>query len=100
VRDAGLLTVSTNRPGYDELVERHEREHRSAQAETRRDMLRTSVHILFWTLAGLALSGFALHTDDRDIGMVFWIGGRLVWVAGVGFSLLAAYRRGERRGDW
>jgi hypothetical protein len=92
--------MPSDRPSYEELVERHERQHRSAQAETRRDMLRTCMHVAFWTLAGMGLSGFALHSTDRDVGMVFWIGGRLVWVAGVGFSLLAAYRRGERRGDW
>jgi hypothetical protein len=42
----------------------------------------------------------ALHTDNPDVGRVLWLGGQGVWLGGVLFSLLAAYRRGEQRGDW
>jgi hypothetical protein len=31
---------------------------------------------------------------------VLWWTGLGVWIPGVLFSLLAAYRRGEKRGDW
>ena len=92
--------MPTPRASYEELVARHVQQHQSADRETRRDLLRTCGHILFWTLLGLALSGLALHSADHDVGMVFWIAGRVVWIAGDSFSVLAAYRRGERRGDW
>jgi hypothetical protein len=32
--------------------------------------------------------------------MMFWWAGHAVWIGGVAGALLAAYRRGERRGDW
>jgi hypothetical protein len=84
----------------DGLIERHEIDERAARRETWRDMLRTIGHLAFWVLCGLALFGFAFHTSDHSIGMIFWYAAHAVWIGGVTFSLLAAYRRGERRGDW
>jgi hypothetical protein len=84
----------------DGLIERHETNERAARRETTRDMFRTIGHLAFWVLCGLALFGFAFHTSDHAIGMMFWYAAHAVWIAGVTGSLLAAYRRGERRGDW
>lgn len=44
--------------------------------------------------------GFALHTRDRDVGMIAFWGGLIVGYAGITLALAAAYRRGEDRGDW
>jgi len=85
---------------YEELIEKHEKAHRAAKSDTFRDLLMTCGHLAFWVLCGLAFLGMALHTTDPSWGSIFWKAGHTVWIAGVLFSLLAAYRRGEKRGDW
>jgi fatty acid desaturase len=81
-------------------VERYARSESEARRDTRRDMLRTLGVIAFWSACGLALIGMALHVSDATIGRAFWLGGHIVWIAGVAATLLSAYRRGEQRGDW
>jgi hypothetical protein len=84
----------------DELIAKHESADRAAKGEAFRDLLRTCGHLVFWVLCGLTALGLALHATNRTIGMVYWWGGHAVWLSGVSFSLLAAYRRGVLRGDW
>lgn len=84
----------------DQLVANAITAHKEASSETRRDLLRTVGHLLFWVACGLALIGLAWHTTDQLAGKILWYAGCTVWIAGVSFSLLACYRRGERRGDW
>ena len=81
-------------------VERHARSEREARRDTRREMLRALAIISFWSACGLALSGLALHVTDATTGRALWLGGHIVWIAGVASALLSAYRRGEQRGDW
>jgi fatty acid desaturase len=81
-------------------VERYARSEREARRDTRREMLRALAVIAFWTFCGLALIGMALHVSDATTGRALWLGGHIVWIAGVAATLLAAYRRGEQRGDW
>ncbi len=85
---------------YQELIEKHEASHRAARSDTFRDLLMTCGHLVFWVVCGLVLLGMALHTTDPSWGGILWKAGHTVWIAGVLFSLLAAYRRGEARGDW
>ena len=82
------------------LIESHDASERLARRETARDLLRTCGHIVFWVLAGLGLFALAFHSSDRTVGMMFWWAAHAVWIGGVSAALLAAYRRGERRGDW
>jgi hypothetical protein len=84
----------------DALIRRHEESERSARRETTRDMFRTTGHLAFWVLCGLAFFGLAFHTTDHAVGMMLWYTAHIVWIGGVAGALLAAYRRGERRGDW
>lgn len=84
----------------DALIESHRQSEVSARRETTRDMFRAIGHILFWVSCGLAFLGLALHATDRAVGMMFWWTGHAVWIGGVTSALLAAHRRGERRGDW
>jgi hypothetical protein len=84
----------------DALVKSHEESERSARRETTRDLLRTCGHIIVWVACGLGLIALALHSTDYSVGMVFWWAAHAVWIGGVSGALLAAYRRGERRGDW
>ena len=85
---------------YQEQIEKHEQAHKAAKSDTFRDLLLTCGHLLFWVVCGLTLLGFALLSTDGSWGAIFWKAGHTVWIAGVLFSLLAAYRRGEKRGDW
>ena len=85
---------------YAELIAKHEAAHRSAGRDTLLDLLKTAGHLAFWVACGLVLIGSALHTTDHGVGQILWLAGHTVWISGVLFSLLAAYRRGEHRGDW
>lgn len=92
--------MALERPHEREQVERNARLEREARRDYWRDLLRTLAQIVLCVVAGLALMGAALHTTDPAIGRVLWIAGQTVWLSGVMFSLLGAYRRGARRGDW
>lgn len=88
------------RRNYDELVARHEAAYREAQRATLRDLARSCATMVFWVGAGCALIGLGMHTTDVGLGWVLYWAGLCVWIPGVIFSLLGAYRRGEQRGDW
>lgn len=72
----------------------------AARRATTVDLFRTCVHMVAWVLAGWVFIGFAAHTTNQAIGWVLYWTGVAVWIPGVLFSLLGAYRRGEKRGDW
>ena len=84
----------------DELVAKHQQAHRAATSETRADLRRTCLHLIFWVLCGWVFIGFSAHTTDVGLGWVLYWVGFTIWIPGVLFTLLAAYRRGEKRGDW
>ena len=92
--------MAIHRKSYDEQIVRGLAEHHAAQRETYRDLLRTCGHMVFWVLVGWVCIGFAVHITNLAMGRALWWLGILLWIPGVLFSLLAAYRRGERRGDW
>ena len=85
---------------YAELIAKHEVAHRAAQHDTFWDLLKTCGHLAFWVACGLGLLGMALHTRDVAWGGIYWLAGHTVWIAVVLLSLLAAYSRGEKGGDW
>lgn len=85
---------------YEKLIAQSEIARRAARRDTLRDLLRAMGHIAFWVVCGLVLFAWAFHVTDRATGMIFWWAAHAVWIAGVAFSVLAAYRRGEKRGDW
>lgn len=85
---------------YKELVHSHEAAERWARKDTRREWLRVLVQIFLWTTLGLLGIGLAFHTYDIDLGWVYWWAGAFVWVAGWCVTMITAYLRGVRRGDW
>lgn len=85
---------------YEALIEKREAEHHRASGDTFRDLAKTCVQMVFWVLTGWTFIGFSVHTTNEIVGRVLWWTGLAVWIPGVLFSLLAAYRRGEKRGDW
>ena len=84
----------------DELISRHRGEHEGAERDRRRDFVRTALICWGWSLLGLAMLGYSMHTSDETVGRLFFWGGLGVGNAGMIFTLLGAYRRGEARGDW
>jgi membrane associated rhomboid family serine protease len=79
---------------------------RSRAAETRArwdlriDLTLTALACVAFSALGIALIGYALHTTDPWIGRIAFWSGLAVGNSGIIFTLLAAYRRGESRGDW
>jgi hypothetical protein len=85
---------------YKEIIERHAEAERRAQRDTRREWLRVLAQIFLWTTLGLFGIGLAFHAFDEDRGWVYWWAGAFVWVAGWCVTMITAYLRGVRRGDW
>lgn len=85
---------------YKELISRHEEAERRASRDTRRESFRVLAQICLWTTLGLLGIALAFHTYDVDLGWVYWWAGAFVWVAGWCVTMIAAYLRGVRRGDW
>jgi hypothetical protein len=83
-----------------QLMESHEAAERVSRWDSWLAWARVLGEIVFWTLLGLLGFGFAFHTLDYHLGMVYWWAGSIVWVAGVSTAVLTGYRRGEERGDW
>ncbi len=92
--------MSPPRAEYEEHIARNVRAERGARGDFWRDLLRTALHLAFWVMAGFSLIAFSAHTTNQEIGKLLFMAGQLVWLSGVLFALLAAYRRGEKRGDW
>ena len=84
----------------EQMAEARRREHVLAERDRRRDLLRTALACLAWCALGLFLLGWSFHTTDAALGRVAFLSGLLVGNGGIVHALAAAYRRGERRGDW
>jgi hypothetical protein len=83
-----------------EMSRRRAAEAVEARRATRRDLASTALQCVAWVALGVVLIGWSIHTTDPVLG-------RAAFAAGVGagnggwlFTVLAAYRRGEQRGDW
>lgn len=101
--DTGTVSgnaMSSPDNGYEERIAAFAKAHREAEREARQDFLRTIRDIVAWTCGGVLCIGLALHTGDAGLGWIWYWLGNSIWFGGVSFSILAAYRRGERRGDW
>lgn len=92
--------MALERPYEKEQIERNAQLEREARRDYWRDIRKTMRHLAFWVAVGLALMGSGLHSTSKDLGRILWLGGQTVWISGVLFALLAAYRRGSERGDW
>jgi hypothetical protein len=89
--------MSTPPPSYEEQVERNERLHHLAERDARRDLYRTCVMMVLWVLCGSLLIGLAFHSGSLETGQLLYLAGRVVWVGGVSFTLLAYYQRHVKR---
>ncbi len=90
-------------PTRKELLDDIARQREAAELQTTRavrwTLVRCGLTCVGWMLAGLYLIGWALHTTDEGYGRIAYYGGVIVGNAGILYTLLATYRRLERRGD-
>ena len=84
----------------EEMAARRRHEAVQADRDRLRDHVRTALLCVVWCCVGLYLLGMAFHTTDVELGGMYFLGGLAAGNGGIIFTLLAAYRRGERRGDW
>jgi hypothetical protein len=84
----------------DEMAARQYAAERDAARVTRRDLLLTALACFGWCVVALALIGWSAHTTDEGYGRMAFALGLGAGNAGIIFTCLAAYRRGEQRGDW
>ena len=84
----------------EEIATRHRAENEEARRETRRDLVMASLQATAWVALGLFLVAFAVHTTSEAYGRIAFYAGIAIGNGGWIFTMLAAYRRGERRGDW
>ena len=85
---------------YEQILARSVRENQEASRETIRDLATTALICLAWSLAGIACIAWSAHTSVLLHGKIAFYLGLGMGNGGVIFTLLAAYRRGEKRGDW
>jgi len=92
--------MPSRRGTVEEFVERNADADARADRERRNDMLRTAAACIAWAAVGIYCLMWSIHTTDMTLGKAAFYCGIGVGNGGVIFTLLAAYRRGERRGDW
>ena len=90
--------------GRKEEYERIAAERLAAEQESRsilrRDFLQSALQCVAFCALGLAVMFFAFYVNDLLIARAFLWGGMAVGYGGIFYTLLSAYRRGEKRGDW
>jgi hypothetical protein len=92
--------VSLPRPGYEEQIARNARAERDAGRDRMLSLLRSALELVLSVAVGFGIMAWSIHTTDEVLGRQLFRLGQLAWIAGVVTTLLVAYRRGERRGDW
>jgi hypothetical protein len=84
----------------EELVAKRRTEAELAHRDTWRDYVLTALKCLVWAALGIFLVMWSAHTTSLAYGRMALWAGLAVGNGGVLFTLIAAYARGERRGDW
>ena len=92
--------MSPSRELLDAIAAREAAAHIEANRDRRRDLARTALACLGWSALGIACILGSGHTTNYTVGTIAFYGGLGIGNAGIIFSLLGAYRRGEKRGDW
>jgi hypothetical protein len=64
------------------------------------ELVRTCGEMLGWTVTGCVIAAWGFHVTSPPRGRMLLMAGILVTWVGVLYSLIGAYRRGEKRGDW
>ncbi len=87
-----------------ELLEEMSAKRRDEEVAANRDRLLdyfwTAMICLAWSSFGVVSVLWSAHTTSMTYGRIAFFGGLGAGNAGIIFTLLGAYRRGEKRGDW
>jgi hypothetical protein len=84
----------------EEMQARRDAESAEADRERLRDFVRSGLVCLLWSLLGVALILWSAHTTSYVYGWIAFFAGLGIGNAGILFTLMGLYRRGEKRGDW
>jgi hypothetical protein len=84
----------------DAIAARAESERTDAERDRRRDLTLSALACLGWSALGIACILWSAHTTSYTYGSIAFFSGVGIGNAGIIFTLLGAYRRGEKRGDW
>jgi hypothetical protein len=84
----------------EELAAERRAEAELAHRDTLWDYVLTALTCLVWAGLGIFLLMWSAHTTSLTYGRIAFWAGLAVGNGGVLFTLIAAYARGERRGDW
>ena len=93
-------SVPTNKQLYEEMQAKRSVEHREAERDRRRALIRAGFACIAWAAAGLVCYAFAFHTTDMTMVPIYQWGAYLITYGGISYTLLRAYRKGVDRGDW
>jgi hypothetical protein len=92
--------MPVNKKLYEEMQEKREAEHRVAERDRRRALVRTCLFCIMWSVLGLICYAFAFHTTDMGWAQIYQDGAYVITYGGITFTLARAYKKGEDRGDW
>jgi len=92
--------MSLSRAKAEEIAARRRAEAELARRDTWWDYVLTALMCLLWAALGIFLLMWSAHTTSLTYGRIAFWGGLGIGNGGVLFTLVAAYARGERRGDW
>lgn len=84
----------------EEMARRYEAYSVLAERDKLWDYARTALVCLLWSALGIMCILWSGHTSNLMYGRIAFFGGLGLGNDGIIFTLLAAYRRGEKRGDW
>ena len=91
---------ATLRSLREQMLARSREERAEADREMRRDLALTALQCVGWMAVGLFLFALAFHTTSETYGRIAFYAAIAIGNGGWIFTMLAAYRRGEQRGDW
>jgi hypothetical protein len=92
--------MSPSRELLDAIAARDEAAQVEAERDRRRDLGLAALACLGWSALGITCILWSAHTTNYTYGTMAFYGGLGIGNGGIIFTLLGAYRRGEKRGDW
>ena len=84
----------------EEMSATRQAESDAADRDRLRDFVRSGLMCLGWSMLGIALILWSAHTLNSIYGWIAFFAGLGIGNGGILFTLIGAYRRGEKRGDW
>ena len=84
----------------EDQARRRANENELAQRDAFWDYVRTALTCVMCSAIGIFLVLWSFHTTNMTLGKAAFSAGLGIGNGGIIFTLLGAWRRGEKRGDW